>query len=119
MTNGSGSEMNIGSAASLGLRIGGLEDIPELLGAAYHLDGLILHEAELGLEFFRLSSGVAGELFQTFVNFRLPVAVVVADFSAHGERFAELAYEHSRHGGVRFVHTDEQARRWLESNAAQ
>ncbi len=108
-------EMNIRSAASLGLQIDGLEDIQGLLGAAYHLDGLILHEAELGPEFFRLSSGVAGELFQTFVNFRLPVAVVIADFSAHGERFAELAYEHSRHRGVRFVHTEDEARSWLES----
>ena len=114
-----GSEMNIGSAAELGLRIDGLEDMQGLLGAAYSLDGLILHEAELGPEFFRLGSGVAGELFQTFINFHLPVAVVIADFSAHEERFVELAYEHSRHGGVRFVHTDEEARLWLESAAAQ
>ena len=113
-----GSEMNIGSVASLGLRIDRLEDIQGLLGAMYGLDGLILSEAELGPEFFRLSSGVAGELFQKFVNYRFPVAVVIADFSAHGERFAELAHEHSRHGGVRFVHTDEEARRWLESKAA-
>lgn len=111
-------EMNVRSAAELGLQIDRLEDIQALLGVAYSLDGLILHETELGPEFFRLSSGVAGELFQTFVNFRLPVAVVVADFSAHGKRFAELAHEHSRHGGVRFVHSDEEARRWLKSNTA-
>ncbi len=112
-------EFNIGSAAELGLRIDRLDDIQGLLGAAYGLDGLILHESELGPEFFRLSSGVAGELFQKFANYRFPVAVVMADFLAHGERFTELAYEHSRHGGVRFVHTDEEARRWLASNAAQ
>ena len=112
-------EFNIKSVASLGLRIDGLEDIQGLLGAAYHLDGLILHEAELGPEFFRLSSGVAGELFQAFVNLRLPVAVVIADFSAHGERFAELAHEHSRHTGVHFVHTDDAARRWLHAKAVQ
>ena len=111
--------MNIGSVAGLGLRIDGLEDIQGLLGAAYSLDGLILHEAELGPEFFRLSSGVAGELFQAFVNVRLPVAVVIADLSAHGERFAELAHEHSRHTGVRFVHTDDEARCWLESDDVQ
>ena len=110
---------NIGSAAELGLRIDGLDDIQGLLGAAYSLDGLIVHETDLGPEFFWLSSGVAGELFQTFVNFRLPVAVVVADFSAHGERFADLAYEHSRHGGVRFVQTDEEARRWLREKTTQ
>ena len=58
-------EFNIRSAASLGLRIDGLEDIRGMLGAAYSLDGLILHESELGPEFFRLGSGVAGELFHT------------------------------------------------------
>ena len=90
-----------------------------MLGAAYSLDGLILHESELGPEFFRLGSGVAGELYQTFVNFRLPIAVVIADFSAHGEKFAELAFEHSRYAGVRFVHADADAMRWFHEKAAQ
>ena len=112
-------EFNIGSAAELGLRIDGLEDINELLGAVYGLDGLILSESDLGPEFFRLGSGVAGELFQKFANGRFPVAVVIADFSAHGERFAELAYEHSRHAGVRFVHSDEEASLWFHDNAVQ
>ena len=112
-------EFNIRSAAPLGLRIDGLEDIQGLLGAAYSLDGLILHETDLGTEFFRLGSGVAGELFQTFVNFRLPVAVMIADFSAHGGRFVELAFEHSRYAGVRFVHADADALRWFYEKAAQ
>jgi Domain of unknown function (DUF4180) len=108
-------ELDIGSAAELGLRIDGLEDINALLGAVYGLDGLILSEFDLGTEFFRLGSGVAGEMFQKFANGRFPVAVVIAEFSAYGERFSELAYEHSRHGGVRFVHTEDEARHWLNS----
>lgn len=109
---------NIKTAAELGLRIDRLADIPDMIGAAFELDGLILTEAELGDEFFRLSSGLAGELFQKFVNYRLPVALVLPDFSAHGERFAELAYEHSRHGAVRFVHSLEQALEWLSRQAS-
>ncbi|AZI41941.1 DUF4180 domain-containing protein [Deinococcus psychrotolerans] len=95
-------------------------DGPPIVEAYLHLrktgplsDGLILSEAELGDEFFRLSSGLAGELFQKFVNYRLPVALVLPDFSAHGERFAELAYEHSRHSAVRFVTSQEEALEWL------
>ena len=103
----------------MGLRIDGLEDTQGLLGAAYNLDGLILTETDPGTEFFRLGSGVAGELFQTFVNFCLPVAVVIADFSARGERFMELAFEHSRYAGVRFVHADADALRWFYEKAAQ
>ena len=112
-------EVQIRSGASLGLRIETLADLPALIGAVYGLDGLILQEADLGPEFFRLASGLAGELFQKFVNYRLSVALVLPDFAAHGERFAELAYEHSRHPEVRFVHSEEEARRWLEQKAAQ
>ena len=108
----------VGSAAELGLRIDGLKDIQDILGAVYGLDGLILLEDDLGPEFFRLGSGVAGELFQKFVNFRLPVALVLRDFTAYGERFAELAHEHSRHPGVRFFHTEAEARRWLTELSA-
>ncbi|GGQ93316.1 hypothetical protein GCM10008957_01640 [Deinococcus ruber] len=92
-----------------------MSDIPDLIGAAFGLDGLILHESDLGPEFYRLSSGLAGELFQKFVNYRVPLCLVLPDFAAHGERFAQLAFEHSRHPGVRFVHTEEEARRWLLS----
>lgn len=105
---------DIYSAAAHGLRVEALTDIPELLGAVYSADGLLLQEDDLGPEFFRLGSGVAGELFQTLVNFRIPTALVIGDFSAHGERFAELAHEHARHPGVRFVHTEAEARAWLE-----
>ena len=103
------------SAAALGLKIGSMADIPELIGAAYSLDGLIVTEADLGPELFRLSSGVAAELFQKLVNLRLPAALVLRDFSAYGERFAELASEHARHPYVRFVHSEDEARRWLET----
>jgi hypothetical protein len=103
------------SAAALGLRIGKLADISGLMEAMYGLDALILTESDLGPEFFRLGSGLAGELFQNFSNHRLPVAVVIADFTAYGERFCELAREHSRHSTLRFVHTEDEARHWLNS----
>ncbi|WP_407570607.1 DUF4180 domain-containing protein [Deinococcus altitudinis] len=108
-------EVQIRTLGSLGLRVDRAADVSALIGAAYGLDGLILTEADLGPEFFRLSSGVAGDLFQTLVNHRLPTALVLEDFSAHGERFAELASEHARHPHVRFVHGEHEARRWLES----
>ena len=107
-------QSSIYSAAEYGLRVDALTDIPKLLGAVYTSDGLLLHESDLGPEFFRLGSGVAGQLFQGLVNFRMPTALVIEDFSAHGQRFAELAHEHARHPGVRFVHTEAEARAWLE-----
>ena len=108
-------EIQIRTLGSLGLRVEEAADVSALIGAAYSLDGLIVTEADIGPEFFRLSIGIAGNLFQTLVNLRLPTALVLKDFSAYGNRFAELAWEHSRHPHVRFVHSDEEARRWLKT----
>jgi len=112
-------DFNIKTAGELGRRVDSLADIPDLIGAAFSVDGLLLLEADLGPDFFRLRSGVAGELFQKLVNYRVPTALVLPDFAAHGERFAELAYEHSRHPSVRFVTTEAAAREWLNSQAAE
>jgi hypothetical protein len=75
--------------------------------------GLILTEEELQPSFFDLSSGIAGELFQKFVNYRIPLAIVVKDSSAHGERFEELAREHQNHPMVRILSDHESAQKWL------
>ncbi|SMB91441.1 DUF4180 domain-containing protein [Deinococcus hopiensis] len=105
----------IKTVRELGLSLRAAADVSEVLGAAYGLDGLLLTEPDLSPEFFRLSSGLAGEAFQKFTNYRLRVALVLPDFAAHGERFAELAREHARHPLIRFVHTEEEGRRWLEA----
>ena len=105
--------LNIQTASALGLRVDELTDINALIGATYGLDGLLLSETDLGPEFFRLGSGLAGKLFQKFVNQRLMVALILPDFSAHGARFAELAFEHARHPSVRFMTSEEAAWEWL------
>ncbi|GAA5532606.1 DUF4180 domain-containing protein [Deinococcus aluminii] len=108
----------IRTASELDVTLRTLADVPELIGAAFGLDGLILTEADLSPEFFRLRSGLAGEAFQKFTNYRLRVALVLPDFAAHGERFAELAFEHATHRWIRFVRTEEEAWAWLRASAA-
>jgi hypothetical protein len=56
---------------------------------------------------------LAGELFQKLVNYRIPVAIVVADPQAYGERFSELAYEHRNHNMIRFVRSADEAHNWF------
>lgn len=109
-----GEAAGLRAARELGVWLGTVDDVNTLIGAAYGLDGLLLTEADLSPEFFRLGSGLAGEAFQKFTNYRLRVAVVVPDFSAYGERFAELAREHARHPLIRFVRSEEEGWRWLE-----
>jgi hypothetical protein len=53
------------------------------------------------------------ELFQKCINYRIRLAIVIADPNAYGERFTELAREHSTHGLIRFFGSKEDAMRWL------
>ncbi|MBZ9712948.1 DUF4180 domain-containing protein [Deinococcus multiflagellatus] len=101
------------AVGELGVTLRGAPDSSALIGAAYALDGVLLRESDLSPEFLNLRTGLLGELFQKCVNYRLAVAFVLPDFTAHGERFAELAYEHARHPCIRFVHTEEEAWAWL------
>lgn len=54
------------------------KDALELVGNASfaHADAVLLREAQLAPEFFDLSTGLAGELNQKLVNYRLLLAVV-------------------------------------------
>jgi hypothetical protein len=73
----------------------------------------VLDEHELSPTFFDLSSGLAGEVLQRFVNYRTRLAVVVADAAVYGSRFSELIHEHRTHAVVRFFASEKLARQWL------
>jgi hypothetical protein len=100
-------------ASDLGISVRSFSDISDALGACIGSAGLILTEHDLAREFFDLHSGLAGELFQKFINYRLRVAIVLPDPGAYGERFGELAYEHASHSLVRFVCSRDEADAWL------
>lgn len=102
-------------ASDSGIAIRTFGDISDALSASFGSAGLILTEADLAPEFFDLRSGLAGELFQKFTNYRLRLALVVPEPEVYGERFSELAYEHRSHTMIRFVPTQEEAQTWLNS----
>src|SRR5262249_31486711 len=95
-------ERKILIAADQGIRVRSRDDIGCAVGASLGR-ALVLSESDLGLDFFDLRTGLAGELIQKLVNYRVRVAIVVPKPDAHGERFAELAHEHATHPTVRFV----------------
>jgi hypothetical protein len=95
------------------MRIESSHDIPPALAKGYEEGGLLLKEDDLAPSFFDLRSGLAGELFQKFVNYGVPLALVVRDPSRYGERFSELALEHRNHPMVRIVESDTRALEWL------
>jgi hypothetical protein len=100
-------------ASDSGIFIRSLGDISDALGACLGKDGLILVEDDLAREFFDLHSGLAGELFQKFTNYKIRVAIVLPDPQAYGERFSELAYEHMSHQMIRFVRSIDEGKAWL------
>jgi hypothetical protein len=106
-------ERKIVIASDSGVCIRSLADISDAIGACLGADGVILTEGDLSAEFFDLRSGLAGEVLQKFVNYRLRVAFVVPDPDVYGERFRELVYEHRCHTMIRFVRTLDEAKAWL------
>lgn len=108
-------EQTIVIAADSGISIKLFNDVSEALGACLGTRGLILTEKDLAPEFFDLHTGLAGELFQKFTNYKVRVAIVLPHSEAYGERFSELAYEHASHNMIRFVRTEDEARKWLRA----
>jgi hypothetical protein len=100
-------------ASDSGVSIRSFRDISDAIAACFGTDGLILTENDLTQEFFDLRSGLAGELFQKFTNYKLRMAIVLPDPEAYGERISELAYEHKSHDMIRFVRSKDEAEAWL------
>jgi hypothetical protein len=98
------------------LQIREVADIANALGAGMSGGGLLLDESQLGANFFDLRTGLAGEVLQKFTNYRVRLAIVVADPAAHGSRFSELVHEHRTHSAVRFFTDARLARQWLTYN---
>jgi Domain of unknown function (DUF4180) len=95
------------------MRIDSQKSVSDALAAGVEEGGLMLNEADLAPAFYDLKSGLAGDLFQKFVNYRVPLALVVKDSALHGERFAELAREHRSHPMVRIFADHDAAAEWL------
>jgi hypothetical protein len=91
-------------------------DIDDALTRGVEEGGLVLGEENLSLSFYDLRSGLAGELFQKFVNYRVPLALVVKDPVTHGKRFNELANEHKDHPVVRIFPDNDSASAWLAAS---
>lgn len=88
------------------------QDAVELIAAARYETGcqaLILPKEILSEDFFRLSTGLAGEVLQKFVNYGMRVALV-GDFSQYTSKpLRDFIRESNRGNAVLFVRTEEEA----------
>ena len=75
---------------------------------------MVLHKEQLAEDFFRLSSGIAGEVLQKFVNYQMRLAIV-GDFSHYTSKpLRDFIYESNQGTQVGFWPTVEAAQAWLD-----
>lgn len=88
------------------------QDAMDLIATARYETGceaLILPKEALNEDFFRLSTGFAGEVLQKFVNYGMKVAIV-GDFSHYTSKpLKDFLRESNRGSTVLFVQTEEEA----------
>jgi hypothetical protein len=89
-------------------------DASALIGTTWgqEIDVVVVPVARLAPDFFRLSTGLAGDLLQKFVNHRLRLVVLgdVSAFVAQSEAFRDFVREANRGGQVSFVADDAELR---------
>ena len=75
---------------------------------------LLLPKQTITEEFFRLSSHLAGEVLQKFVNYQMKLAIV-GDFSGYtSENLKDFIYESNKGKTVCFLPTEKEALEWLD-----
>ena len=75
---------------------------------------MVLRKEQLVEDFFRLSSGIAGEVLQKFTNYQMRLAIV-GDFSHYTSKpLRDFIYESNQGKQVGFWPTEEAALEWLE-----
>lgn len=84
----------------------------DLLATARYETGcsaLVLHKEQLDESFFRLSTGLAGEVLQKFVNYQMKLAIV-GDFSGYASKpLQDFIRESNRGKTVFFLSTEAEA----------
>jgi DNA-binding PadR family transcriptional regulator len=74
---------------------------------------LMIHAKALSEEFFRLRTGVAGEILQKLVNYQVKTAAVLPDLNAIRGKFRDMAFEAGRGSQFRVFDNRQEAQAWL------
>lgn len=75
---------------------------------------VVLFQEQLDESFFRLSTGLAGEVLQKFVNYQMRLGIV-GDFSGYSSKpLQDFIWESNKGRQICFQPTEAQALVWLE-----
>ncbi len=99
-----------------GLLIADSGSAMDLLAAVRYETGcssMVLFREQLDESFFRLSTGLAGEVLQKFVNYQMRLGIV-GDFSGYTSKpLQDFIWESNQGRQICFQPTEEQALSWL------
>ena len=103
--------------ATDGARLAGERDVNDVLSAAWSADAAMIAIPVQRLDpvFFRLSTRVAGEMLQKFVNYQLRAAIVgdVSAWTTQSEALRDFIYEANRGSSAWFVNDIDELERRL------
>jgi hypothetical protein len=77
-------------------------------------DRLLLYAESLTEDFYRLRTGLAGEILQKFVNYNIQVAAVIPLEQVNQGRFQEMVLEANRGCQFHVFQTREKAEQWYQ-----
>lgn len=76
-------------------------------------DLLLLHSQALSEDFFKLRTGVAGQMIQKWINYRVKTAAVIPKELVLQGKFKEMAFESNKSNHFRVFETRDDAENWL------
>jgi len=93
------------------------KDALEIISACYEHNAhlIMIHSEALTDDFFKLRTGVAGEILQKFVNYKFKVALVVGSEEKIKGKFKELLAETNKGNDYRTFNDAVEAEKWLMS----
>ncbi len=74
---------------------------------------LMIHDSAISDDFYRLRTGVAGNILQKFINYHIKTAAVVANVKTNKGKFKEMASEANKGNHFRIFENKEAAEKWL------
>ncbi|MDM5277511.1 DUF4180 domain-containing protein [Paenibacillus silvae] len=74
---------------------------------------LLLHSQAISEDFFKLRTGVAGQMIQKWINYHVKTAAVIPKEMVNQGRFKEMALESKKSNHFRMFETRDDAENWL------
>jgi len=84
-------------------------DLMATIWYEYHCNAIIIHKEAIIEDFFDLSSRLAGEIVQKYVNYGMKIAII-GDFAAYSSKaLKDYIYECNKGKDIFFVTNEEEA----------